>query len=424
MSNTSGDSSIESMQLYEPSALEGKPPIGDAIAPGEAIQPSRAEVWCARYDMLDAWRGLAATAVVVQHLSYQNHFPAVGDFWLGHWAVMLFFVISGYCITAAATSCLKKGLGFRQFMWRRIRRIYPPYLLAVGYFTVTRLIKIAMLGSNQLPPSPLIWLQNLTLTQWFSLVWNPKPVAADNSTNFVAAYWSLNYEEQFYLVMALLIVMSIRFKRPILNWALPLIALGFVWNYAHPYLSYGIFIEYWAHFGVGILLFYRLCRMRRTAHRRLTDTFFVVLALASVGMRWFAGVSWTDRRPLGSELLVVSVFALLLIVVRPYSERFMNTRAGKSFAMLGAISYSLYLIHQCNIYLAAKASSYIVPPSWAATSLVLQIVIHIGLAVPFYLLCERPFHNKALVEPLPEAIKVPPEQVGYETLPASAEVSA
>jgi len=153
--------------------------------------------WSERYRMLDAWRGIAATMVVIHH---------VAGIPIGHDAVMLFFVISGYCISASAEVCLTKELAFRTFMWRRVRRIFPPYLLALAFFVATRLLKLAMGGPNDLARTPVEWVQNLTLTQWLTLLFRPTPLAEENPTNFVAAFWSLNYEEQFYLVVALAIL--------------------------------------------------------------------------------------------------------------------------------------------------------------------------------------------------------------------------
>jgi peptidoglycan/LPS O-acetylase OafA/YrhL len=84
--------------------------------------------------MIDGLRGLAALAVVMHHLRV---IP------VGHYAVMLFFVISGYCIAAAVTAARRSAMSFGSFMWRRLRRIYPPYFFAVAFFVLTRAAKIA-----------------------------------------------------------------------------------------------------------------------------------------------------------------------------------------------------------------------------------------------------------------------------------------
>ena len=50
----------------------------------------------------------------------------------------------------------------------------------------------------QLPSTITAWIQTLTLTQWISLAGHPASYAAENKSLVVAAFWSLNYEEQFY----------------------------------------------------------------------------------------------------------------------------------------------------------------------------------------------------------------------------------
>jgi peptidoglycan/LPS O-acetylase OafA/YrhL len=76
--------------------------------------------------MLDAWRGLAALGVVLYHLGLY-HLGLGMTFDLGHASVMVFFVISGYCIAASAESCRRNNVGPGGYVWRRVRRIYPPY---------------------------------------------------------------------------------------------------------------------------------------------------------------------------------------------------------------------------------------------------------------------------------------------------------
>ena len=80
--------------------------------------------WQPRYAMVDGWRGLAALGVVSYHLGL----PQWGEFDLGHACVMMFFVISGYCIAASCESCRVHKISPAAYMWRRfvafIRHIY------------------------------------------------------------------------------------------------------------------------------------------------------------------------------------------------------------------------------------------------------------------------------------------------------------
>ncbi len=363
-----------------------------ASAAPAAVAPT--PLWPERYGMLDGWRGLAAVAVVVHHVAPQAGLPGLAGLFLGHWAVMAFFVISGYCIAAAADACLRRGLSFRTFMRRRLRRIYPPYALAVAYFAATRVAKLALTGVNDIPTSPVQWVQNLTLTQWVTLLVNPGLYAPNNPTNFVSAYWSLGYEEQFYLVMALAMVATVRTGRSLLVWVGVLLAVAVVWVGALPRLSTGLFVDYWVPFAVGVLVFHRLCRLGSASHRRLVDGTLVALLLAGVWGTWFAGAAW-DGQAKAAETVAVSAFALLLIALRPVSDSAMRSRAGTALATLGVLTYSLYLVHQCNLFVSARAADALGLAGWP--SLGVQVALHVALAVPFYLVCERPFRNAPLV---------------------------
>src|SRR5258706_14505742 len=92
-----------------------------------------------RFESLDHWRGVACLLVVVYHstIIYLSTTslasPAPG--WVGglleithHFnvGVALFFVISGYCIAAAADGARRRESGVRPYFLRRFRRIHPP----------------------------------------------------------------------------------------------------------------------------------------------------------------------------------------------------------------------------------------------------------------------------------------------------------
>ncbi len=369
-------------------------------------------LWPERYEFIDAWRGLAALAVVLHHVAQVN---------VGGPAVMLFFVISGYCIAASVDSCERKGLGFGRFMMRRVRRIYPPYLLSIVFWSATRYIKLKQTGVNDFAKfGPLEWVQNITLTQWLTLMANPVAYAATNKTLFVAVYWSLCYEEQFYLVMGLMMLLTVVLKMSVLTMTTGLLGVGLVVNAAFPEVSCGLFIEYWALFAIGVLVFHRLCRIRSEGGRRAVDGGLVALLVASVYLRWFSGVEWSADNPMLThdqraetrivygELAIASGFALVLIVMRPLSTRVSSLRLYKPLMLLGTITFSLYLIHQFNLNLIAKVAGKmlavipvigrgVVNPEKTWYGLTLQIALHIALASVFWFFCERPFLNKPLI---------------------------
>src|SRR5262245_23296828 len=98
-----------------------------------------------RYESLDAWRGITCLAVIVYHSTIfgaEAQPPAelqslggallfiASKFFYG---VMLFFVISGYCIAAAVDASARRGTPVSDYFWRRFRRIFPPFWTLVAF---------------------------------------------------------------------------------------------------------------------------------------------------------------------------------------------------------------------------------------------------------------------------------------------------
>ena len=343
--------------------------------------------WPARYELLDGLRGIAALAVVLHH---------VGVAEVGHYAVMIFFVISGYCITASAESHLRRAGGFKEFMARRVRRIYPPYLLALLFFAATRLLKSSLSPQVTFHPSLLVWLQNATLTQWLTDLRHPIPWPEQNPTLLVAAYWSLNYEEQFYLVMGfgLMLTAQTRISLSLFIGTLAVLALGWNWLFPGNFIV-GLFIEYWMHFALGAGLFFVLCR---TTSRRYRALFIagVLLIVVCCGLRILLSplTPVSDLRAM-LELGFLGVATVGLFLLRPFSACISASRLWKPIAALGTISYSLYLVHQFNLNVVSQAAHFVLPVQCPTVILTVTIVLlHILLGSLFWWACERPFLPK------------------------------
>jgi len=377
----------------------------------ETHREGAAALYNPRYGMIDAWRGLAALAVVLSHLELG---PSIN---VGYMAVMVFFVISGYCIAASADSCLRRGYGFREYMWRRVRRIYPPYFFALCFFAVTRVLKKWSGMGEGLSRDLVAWLQQLTMTQWFSLVTHPKPYPTQNNALFVSAFWSLNYEEQFYLIVGLLLVVSVLTRRSLLGGVAVLMGVGLVWDILHPSTAYGFFVEYWVHFALGVLVFYRLCKIRTPRGRRLIDAFLMVFVTASLVV-WIECVrlSVLDDRSVYTEWVVAGGFALVLIALRRWDPWFKKSLMGKGLSGLGAITYSLYLIHQFNLTAAFAVANKLVTHGVPKVFYIpIETGVLVGIATVFWYYCERPFVNQPLTAPASE------DSLAYHSAPLPVE---
>ncbi len=380
--------------------------------PPQASSVGGSHKWPFRFEILDGLRGLAALTVVAHHLLIVR---------IGDYAVMLFFVISGYCITASAETCRLKALTFRAFMWRRARRIYPPYFFAILFYALTRVGKLLAGGHDDLARSWDVWVQNLTLTQWVSLPFHPVADAPQNRKLLVAAFWSLNYEEQFYLVVAIALLLAVRYRIPMIGTVLILAAAGLVWNCAVPggWVT-GFFLEYWVHFSLGAILFYVLC----VFPARSVRVSFVAAVTALLAYCLLHILPWHPEFELERrayvELAVVSGFTLALFFIRPASAWIARRALWRPIAGLGTISYSLYLIHQFNLTLVRSAIDRIARFAPEPVRLALMLGLLLSIGVLFWYCCESPFLNRPISQGVPSS-GAPPKPASADALSLSSQ---
>jgi peptidoglycan/LPS O-acetylase OafA/YrhL len=162
-----------------------------------------------RQDWIDALRGYAAGVVLLFHLGpwmlgTEAHLALFRVFDLGKYAVLLFFLISGYLIPAS----LERHGSLRRFWITRLFRIYPVYLAAIAALIVT---------SAAVPPvlrSTAGLLGHATmLTDLLGMRGALRP------------FWTLTYEMVFYLVVAGLFACRLLRHSAVIAGGLTLIAM-------------------------------------------------------------------------------------------------------------------------------------------------------------------------------------------------------
>lgn len=176
---------------------------------------------------LDGWRAVAIIAVMLYHGGPLFHGAArLEDLrMIGEDGVRLFFAISGILIcTRLMDEEDKRGnVSFRNFYVRRLFRIQPA--------AIVFLLVLAMLAAfGMIPFHKAGWVTSLLSTRNF--------VSASSSSNgawYTAHFWSLAIEEQFYLILPLLLVLLHNRKR--IEWftLITLVSLVF-----YAYLNGGI----------------------------------------------------------------------------------------------------------------------------------------------------------------------------------------
>jgi len=175
-------------------------------------EQNTASKWSGRIPELDGIRGTAIAMVLVWHyLRFgAGFYPAPGSFlarllvlqrltWTG---VDLFFVLSGFLIGGILLDARKSDNYFKVFYTRRFFRIVPIYATILLVLPILLRVAERVYSSDYsfLNTGSGPWYCYWTFTQNF---W----MASANTlgSNLLAITWSLAIEEQFYLVLPLLI---------------------------------------------------------------------------------------------------------------------------------------------------------------------------------------------------------------------------
>ena len=126
-----------------------------------------------KFEALDGLRGVAALLVFGFHVQDQVGQRVIPH---GDLSVDLFFILSGFVVAHAYGGRLRAGWGVRSFMAARLRRLYPLYILglALGLGVVVllhgwspRLIMLSSIGAFFVPmflTDP--WLYPLNIASW------------------------------------------------------------------------------------------------------------------------------------------------------------------------------------------------------------------------------------------------------------------
>lgn len=320
---------------------------------------------------LDAIRGIAALAIMVNHLPFSNRLTH-----LGAYGVDLFFVLSGYLIT----TIILKNSGSPGFMTsfyaRRSLRIWPIYYLAL----------VVVMAINPLlhPPFSLrAWPYYATYTQGIQEYWFGQVPAFSPLLDHT---WTLALEEQYYLIWPALVVLLGRRSVAPLAIVLTLVAItarsfGF---------SNRILLGRCDGFALGGLL--AVVLLNGEAARARPKGYllgFGLIALVALGypawggpMTRLARLVWPSLDAVavaGSLRLsaVTTVFfsvvgVILLLAGRPMLVGLRDRR----LVFLGQISYGIYLYHYPVYYLIDTMTGH--GTAWWAVAL--KIVTSVAVA--------------------------------------------
>ena len=355
-----------------------------------------------RLEFLDGIRGLAALYVVLFHsLEEVEGFDGAGyPRWLrlalnplnlGHYAVGVFIVLSGYCLMLPVARREDKSLkgGFRAYIARRARRILPPYYAALALTLAFILVTPATRHSNDTG-----WIGNENALQ-FPVIASHLFVVHNLSNAWATVIdppmWSVATEWQIYFIFALLLLpIWRRFGNFVL---LPFgVALGLAITFVFPAMK---FASFW-YIGLFAFGMAAATRLGKTSEKEIRGWGIVAGGAAAL----LFGLSLLTH--LSAILIpadfITGVFAAALILycagrAGQGSNWLLRVLESRMALALGTFSYSLYLIHHPVVSTLHLVTNALHLP--VMVKLLVQMTLGVGLALAsgygFYLLVERRF---------------------------------
>ena len=293
-------------------------------------------------------QGLRAIAVLLVVLYHSGVETLSGGF-IG---VDAFFVISGFLITTHLLESLERHgrISFPAFYARRARRILPAALLVALLTTVAAWI--------WMPPLALDEVVRGAIATAFYV---PNFLFAVQGTDYLAGtspsvfqhYWSLGIEEQFYLfwpaILAVGFVLCRRREGRLFVFAAVLTLASFLasvllMSVSTPWTFFGLHTRAW-ELGVGALVGF-LLRSRAAGSLKLPAA--GLLAWAGLAALLVGALVYDDATPFPGAAAALPVLATAAMIIGGaatgglHATRLLGLAP---FQFVGAISYSLYLVH-------------------------------------------------------------------------------
>jgi peptidoglycan/LPS O-acetylase OafA/YrhL len=358
---------------------------------------------------IDALRGVAALGVVLYHAVNQGKNALPDNLFdypvrlvqftssFGYIGVFLFFVISGFCIhlqwARAKAAGTEPDIRFGSFWKRRIRRLYPPYVLALLLYLLLAAYTVGLdlthfffydIGMH------LLMLHNL----------DPHTCYTINGV-----FWTLAIEEQLYLAYFLLLFLRVRY-----GWGVT-IAVCLLARLAWMGLSHIVWLKTgyglpvpesaaahwftWALGAIGVEVMFGLIRLRGWSRDLRLAT--VLLVGASALSSYLPGIpkdtllhnfSWFLIHPLWGFGFFIVVNRIVLAEESWLRQAKLPSMVSL-FSTLGIFSYSIYLTHELMIMQSWRWTN----PGWPQLANVFFVVIPatIVFAWLFFWFCEKPF---------------------------------
>ncbi|KQT43176.1 hypothetical protein ASG43_16895 [Aureimonas sp. Leaf454] len=314
---------------------------------------------------LDGLRGLATLAVVVSHFVAEVPSGLVA-FAVGHIAVTVFFVLSGFLIGRLVLDRGDDANFFQVFYGRRFLRTVPSYaVVLMAILSAGALGGGLDTGTGTIPPwTYATFTQNIAMG-WFGTIGN----------EWLAPTWALAVEEQFYLVAPLAIVVLPRRTLPTAVVAVIVAAIGYRWMQnamGADYLRYmGSLLANADQIALGVGAAVLLDRRPLARFDRVLEVLPLLCLLAVAAGSLVLSREVLTTVPLRALLGLAAAAFILRLAVHPTCSSWLANRVLLS---AGRHSYSIYLVHMgvaglVHALVTGSSPDIGSPAAWLATAL-------------------------------------------------------
>ena len=306
---------------------------------------------------LDGFRGILAVMIAVYHTMWMTHLNSSAFFTNGPVLVDMFFVFSGFLMFTLYDGKIENGAQSRDFIKRRIARIYPLHffmLMVALLYAFARIIAhfvgIATYDAGEILPFQAGASE--TLGSFFSNLTMTHSMGLHNSLSYNMPSWTVSVEFWAYFVF----VGMLLWLRPKKGWHFGVLAALIGLNYyalsmVKPDINFNYDLGFFRCLGgffTGVVTAYLYRRARpkfNTLKTKLADKKFfalssvfevIVLSIMTGFVIYFPG-KW--------QFFIGPVACLFVFGFAFDSGIVSRLLARKPFRYLAKISYSVYMVH-------------------------------------------------------------------------------
>lgn len=307
-----------------------------------------AAVSTTRFEVLDSWRGICALLVAL------FHFPATGfvsqSAFIGasYLFVDFFFVLSDFVITASYSNRLGNMTAAKRFALVRFGRVYPLHLLMLAAFVGFELLRLALPQLRGADASVISSKDLGSIVTNFLLLHG---IGFEDRLTWNAPSWSISTEFFTYLLFASVLLLARQrawvvfaitvIAAPPLLFAFSPSGMDVTWDFGFVRCLYG--------FSLGALLCWFLrdsivsARSEITANASSGERIAWTLVELGTIVLIFFFVTSAGRGNLG--IAAPYVFAIAIYVFSHDAGWISTLLRSRPLLMLGALSYSIYMVH-------------------------------------------------------------------------------